>query len=165
MTSLILGHTGHSHGTPLILHSLEQAGEEVGGGVGAQRPRRVGVTDDKGGVGEILQHHAAPEELLSMVDELPVDLDRRAAADEDAETGRGDDDVRVEATARVQLDALGCDLFDGVGDDVGVAGAETLVEVAIGGDAESLVPDVVARLEVRVERDVRGQFGLGGGVE
>jgi hypothetical protein len=41
--------------------------------VGAERPRGFCVAHDDGGVGQVLDHDAAPQELLTAIEQLAVD--------------------------------------------------------------------------------------------
>lgn len=83
-----------------------------------------------------------------------VDGCLHAAEEVEVETCGGDDDVCVEACAVVELDAGGGDGLDGVGYDVGFAGAEGFEIVAVRAETHALLPGPVARLEVWVDGEV-----------
>lgn len=165
-------HRHHAH-TPRVLaprhrgrrallpHQLQQPTDHLRRGVRAQRPGRLRVADHGGEVGHVLQHDALPEELLREVDFSAVDGDGRAAADLDFQARGGDDEVRGEEIARVHFYARGGDALDGAGDDVRRAGAQGLEELGVWVEAEALFPGVVARVEVRVVRDVLREALLG----
>ena len=88
-----------------LLQLAEQTACEQRCGVGAERPRGVGVPDDEDGVGEVLQHHTVPEELVGDAHRLPVDGQRGAARDLQAQPRRGHDHIGVEVLAGADGDA------------------------------------------------------------
>ena len=57
----------------------------------------------------------------------------------------------------LQLDAALGERLDPVGDDRDAAAAELVEQVGVRHDAQALVPRVVARVEVRVDRIALGQ--------
>ena len=68
-----------------------------------------------------------------------------ASSEADFEASGCDDDVWVEFFARSQFDGVGRDFFDDRGFDVGFAGAQRLVEIAIGAETYALLEGEVAR--------------------
>ena len=63
--------------------------------VGAERPRGVGVADNGGHVGQVLEHYVVPEELLGDVHAFAVDEDVRPAGELELQPRGGDDDVCI----------------------------------------------------------------------
>ena len=76
------------------------------------------------------------------------------------EAGRDDDDVGGERLPGGEADACRVEALDGVGDDRGAAGADRREQVAVGDQADALVPGLVARREVH-RRVGRGAELLG----
>nr|POE48055.1 hypothetical protein CFP56_01383 [Quercus suber] len=146
----------------LLPHAVQESGDELGGGVGAEGPGGVGVADDDGRVRDALDHGALPDVLVGHAHGLAVDGDVGTTEQADAEAGGGDDDVGVEDLGGVlEDDALLGDLLDVSGDDFGVLTADGLVEVAAGADAEALLPRPVRGGEVRVHGVALGQLTAG----
>ena len=63
---------------------------------------------------------------------------------EQVEPGRGDDDVGLELLPGLELEPRLGEGLDPVGDDRGAAARDRLEQVAVGDEAEALVPRVVA---------------------
>lgn len=104
-----------------------------------------------------MDHDAFPEELLRDVDSAVVDGDGGSAADLEFQAGGRDDEVRGEELPGVHFYARGGDALDGAGGDVRLAGAEGLEEFRVGVETEALFPGVVARVEMRIMRDILGE--------
>jgi hypothetical protein len=85
------------------------------------------------------------------VDRRAVDRQLDAAEEQQVQPGGGHDDVGLELTARRQPDARLGERVDLVGDDLGGPRGDRLEQVAVGDDAEPLVPRVVAGREVGVD--------------
>ena len=81
----------------------------------------------------------------------------RAAEGLQLQAGGGDDDVGVEVLPGLQRDAGGVEVVDVVGDHLDAAVADRREQVAVGVQADALIPRVVARLEVHVDRIADGQ--------
>ena len=133
------------------VHVVEQTAGVFGDEVGLQRPGGVGVPDREGEVRDVAEHHPAVDQDLALVRLLAVDLELHPAEEEQVQPGRGDDHVGLQLLARLELDPARGEVVDAVGDDLGAAVVERFEEVAVGHDAEPLVPGVVVRLEVRVD--------------
>lgn len=73
------------------------------------------------------------------------------------EPGRGDDDVGVQGRARGERQAGLGEGVDPIGDDVELTLADGTEEIAVGSQAQSLIPRVVARGEVGVDVVTWGQ--------
>ena len=87
-----------------------------------------------------------------------VQLDRRAvhgelhaAEHQQVQAGGGDDHVGLQLGARRELEPLLGERLDAVGHDRRAARADRLEQVAVGHEAQALVPRVVARREVGVD--------------
>lgn len=137
---------------------LQQTRNQQGGGVCAERPRGVGVANDKRRVGQILQHGALPHELVAGLDGLAVDAQPRPARKLHLQPRRRDDDVGLDLLPGLQRDAVRGDGLDVARGDVRLALVQAAEEVAVGAHAHALLPRVVGGLEVRVVRDVLGQL-------
>ena len=75
------------------------------------------------------------------------------------EAGRDDDDVGRQRRSRGEADPVGDEAVDRVGGDRGAAGADRAEQVAVGNEADALVPGVVARREVGVRIAVGADLG------
>ena len=91
------------------------------------------------------------------VDRLAVDLELQAAERQHLQPGRGDHDVGLELAARREPDAGLGERLDRVGDDLRAAVGERLEQVAVGHQAEPLLPGVVVGREVLVDREALGE--------
>src|SRR5690606_25501743 len=79
-----------------------------------------------------------------------VDGQLCAAGHEQAESGRRDHEIRLDVVARTQADARWREALDVPGDHRDSAVSNRLEEVAVGYEAQALVPRVVAGREVRL---------------
>ncbi|KAI3477047.1 hypothetical protein L1887_61344 [Cichorium endivia] len=156
---------GHRHGLVVLVHVLDESDDVLCGAVRAERPGCVGVADRDGVVGQALHHAALPDKQLVGLDGLLVHRGLDVTANVELEAGGGDDEVARDALAVLEDDLVAGDLVNVAGGNVRLALAERRVKVAVRADAQTLVPRVVARLEVRVERDVLGQLCFGHGAE
>lgn len=156
---------GNRSRVAVLVHVLDDAREEARGHVGAERPRGVPVADNLAHVGHVGQHGEAPHVLFGDIDGLAVDGEVNAAQEAQVQPRGGDDDVGVKLLAGVEEDAIADDALDGVGDNAGTPAVETLEEVAVRAQAQTLLPRVVPGLEVWVDGEVRGQLFLGGAAD
>lgn len=85
---------------------------------------------------------------------------RRTTEQLQVQTRCGDDDVGLELLTGGELDARLGEPLDGVGDDVGLAVANRPEQIAVGRQAQPLVPRVVARPEVLLYVVALGQPAL-----
>ncbi len=147
-------------GIALAIHLVEDAAEIFGGEIRLQGPRRVGIAESRRQVRHIGKHHALVAQGLAQIGRHAVDHDLRAAHQLHLQPGGGDDDVGRELLAGAQLEPLLGEALDLVGDHGGLAGADRLEEIAVGHQAEPLVPRIVARGEMLLDVDVRPEFGF-----
>ena len=142
----------HCAGLPFGLHLLQQPDKQADGSVTAKRPARVRVAKDKGEVGDVLQHSTAPDELIADAKGLAVNAESCVAAELDFQSRSSDDDVDViERLAVLQLNAFLRDSVNMAGHNVCLATAERSEEVAVGGNAQSLLPGAVGGREMLVD--------------
>mmetsp|Transcript_21135 Transcript_21135/g.65224 ORF Transcript_21135/g.65224 Transcript_21135/m.65224 type:complete len:480 (-) Transcript_21135:201-1640(-) len=141
-------------GVAFAAHVVEVGADEAAGGAEAEGPGLDGGAEEDGAVGHVAQEGLAVEHAVGFLDggavhrQIEFQLHREARGEDD-EVGRDEPVV-------VHGDAAGREGADGSRDDVGLAGFQSFEEVAAGGDADALVPDVVLRPEVgRVEVSVR----------
>jgi len=118
------------------VHVGEEAADEVGDEVGAERPGRTDVAEDPGEVGDAGEHHAAVGDGVAEGEGLAVDGDGDVAQDAEVEAGGGDDDVGLEDLAGLEFDALGEEAGDVAGFDGGVAGFDLGEEIGVGDAAK-----------------------------
>ena len=138
-------------------HVRQQLCRCTRGDVGAQRPRRIRVAHAPEQVGHVFEHVRLVDETLGGIDLFAVHADRGPAQRLQLQARGGDDDVGVEMPAGLERDTGGVEMVDVVGDHVGAAGADGVVEVGVGDQAHPLIPGVVARLEVDVDGVPGGQ--------
>ncbi len=143
----------------LLLHVREEAADEIGQEIGAQRPARPEVAEDPEHVRDAREHHPAVGHGLREVERLPVDLEADIAQDAEVEAGGRDDDVRLKFPARFQADAVLRECLDLVGDDRRLARFDALEDVAIGDEGDALPPWPVGWGEVLLHVEVRPQVG------
>ncbi len=141
------------------IHVGEQLGDPPGGHVGPQRPRRVGIAHTPCQVGHVLQQVRLVDEPILWLDLVAVEADGGAAECLQLQTGGGDDDVGVEVLSGLQRDARRVDMIDVAGDDLSAAVADRGEQVGVGVQAYPLVPRVIARMEVDIDRVAGGQVG------
>lgn len=144
--------SGNRAGESSSLHGFQHAAEQDGRGVGSQRPRGVGVAEHERTVGHVLHPGVPPQDLVGQRDGLAVDEKPGSARDAQSEPGCGHDDVGLDRIARVQFYRVPMDVLDAAGDHACPACADRAVKVSVGSEAEALVPGVVGRLEVLVDR-------------
>ena len=89
-----------------------------------------------------------------------VDRELHAAERQQVQAGGGDDEVGLELVARPQPQPLLGERLDLVGDDRRSALRQRLEQVAVGHQAQALVPRVVAGREVGVDVVARRQLAL-----
>ena len=145
---------------PVLVHVAQQAADVGGDEVGLERPGRVGVAERQRQVGDAAEHDALVADRLAHIDLGAVDGERQAADQQQVQAGRGDDDVGLDLLARRQPYAALGERVDRVGDERGVSLAQRPEQVAVGDEAETLVPRVVLRTEVGIEREPGGQLAL-----
>ena len=132
------------------VHVVQYAADELGDQVGLQGPRGIGVAEGDGHVRDTGQHQAFVGHRLGEVDRLTVAGRGGPTEQLHVQTRCGDDDIGLQLGAGGQLDTGFGECLDGVGDDVGLARLDGLEEIPVGGQADSLVPGIVARAEVLV---------------
>src|SRR5258706_2944371 len=130
---------------------VDETADVTAGEVALERPRCVRVADGDREVRHALDHHPLVGQPGSEVDGLAVDRKLDPAEEQQLDAGRGDDDVGLELGARPQPHPLLGERVDVVGDQRRGAVPDGLEEVAIGREAEPLVPGVVPGSEVGVD--------------
>src|SRR5439155_1361936 len=114
--------------------------------------------DGEGEVRYAGEHHALVRHGFRKFDLAAVDGEPDAAEDQELESGGGDDDVGGEFGTGLQAQARLGEPGDVVGDHGDPALADRGEQVAVGDEAQSLVPRLVARLEMRVDVVAGGQL-------
>ena len=143
-----------------FVHEIDYAADEFGHQVGLEGPRRICVADGERHVGHAGEHHALVGHGRGEIERLAVLADLGTAEQLHVQTRCGDDDVGRELLARAQLDAGLGEAVDGVGHHVGAAFADGAEQVAVGRQAQPLVPRVVAGTEMLVHVVSLGQSAL-----
>ena len=87
------------------------------------------------------------------LDALAVDLDLDAAQELQPQARRRDDEVRLELLPGPEADARLGERVDVVGDHRRASLPDRVEEIAVGHEAEALVPRLVRRREVRSDVD------------
>jgi hypothetical protein len=150
---------GERHGgvEPALLEVGQQLAEPLAEQPDLQRPGGVRVPDGHREVRDAADHAAAVDDRLRVVDLLAVDRQDHAAEQLQVEAGGGDDDVGRQVLAARELQARLGERVDAVGDHLRRPVAEGAEQVAVRDDAEPLLPRVVGRAEVLVDREALGQ--------
>ena len=133
------------------VHVAEEAAGELADQVGLERPGCVGVADGEGEVRHPAQHHALVGHRLGQPHGPAVHGQLGAAEREQLQAGRRDHDVGPQLGAGFEYHAPFGEIGDPVGDHRGPPVADDLEQVAVGHQAQPLVPRVVHRLEVGVD--------------
>src|SRR3954454_13598796 len=144
----------------VAVHVIDQPADIFAGEIAFQRPRRVGVAERRGHVRNVRIHHALVVQRSREIDRAAVDADLEPAEHLQVQPGRGDDDVGFELAAIPELDATLREGVDLVGDDGGALVADRLEQVAIGHQAQPLLPWIVARRKVLADVVFRPQRHL-----
>ena len=97
---------------------------------------------------------------LREIDRLAVDAELGAAEQLQVQARRGDDDVGLSSAPGAQPDAVSVNVSMWSVTTDGLAVADRLEQVAVGDQAQPLVPRVVARAEVRVDVVAFGPVAL-----
>ncbi len=155
-------HLGHHARHAFVSSVLDDSHIQPCSRVCSQCPGRVGVAEDEGEVGNVLQHCAFPDEFVGDRDGRVVDAQFGVAAKLDFQAGGGDDDVGVQVSAVAEFDACFCDGVDLTGDHVAFPRSQGFEEVSARRDAHSLLPGKIGRDEIGVHLQVWGEFFLGG---
>lgn len=145
------------------VHVLDQLTEVAGDDPDLQGPRRGGVADRDGQVGQARQQGAAVGNGVGDGNGLAVDVEIDPAEEPHVQARRRDDEVGVEVVAGLERDPGLGEPLDPVGDDGGAAVAQRGEEVAVGAEAQALIPRLVRRVEVGVHGIALRQ-GLGVGL-
>ncbi len=143
------------------VHVGEEAAEVLGDDVDLERPRGVDVADGEGEVGHVREHESLVGKRLRQPDLPAVNHQLDAAEGLQVEARCGHDHVGLESRARRELEPVLGERLDGVSDDRRASGADRLEQVGVGDHAEPLVPRVVARPEMGVDRVPLRQVALG----
>ncbi len=136
---------------PVCCHVVQEAAGVGGDQVGAKRPRRIHVPERRREVGHVGIGEPLVRPRVGEVDRFTVDGEVDLAERHHLQAGRRDDDVGLEVVARLQLDPGLGERDDPIGDDRHGACLDRLEQVAVGHEAETLIPRRVARREVRVD--------------
>ena len=151
----------HAHlADTLLIHMLQEAGDEVAHQVDPQRPRSTEVSEHPCHVRHTGEHHAAIGHRLREIDRLVIHRERNIAEDGEIEARRRDDDIGFQFLATLGQDALLREAFDLVGHHIGLAGGNALEQVPIRHEGDPLAPRAVAGREVLVDRVVFAEEGL-----
>ena len=134
-----------------LVHQVEETADVARRQIGAQRPRRVRVSDAPGEVRNAAQHEALVDEEIARLDVSSVDVERHAADGLNAEPRCGDDDVGRDLLARFEPKAVLGEGLDLVGHDRRFAGPDRLEQIAVRDEAKALIPWVVTRLKMGVD--------------
>ena len=110
----------------------EEAAQVARGDVGLERPGRVGVAEDPGEIGNVLEQDSLVEHALAESLCLAIDDELHPSEDLQIQPGRGDDDVGFKVLARFQQDAGLAKGFDRVGFERGLTRAQCLEQVGTG---------------------------------
>src|SRR5690606_18970085 len=100
-------------------------------------------------VGQVGEHAAAVEPVARPVDRRAVEARGDLSAEQESEPGGGHDDVGRQPLARGEPHALRVEPGDRAGDDPGAPSVDGLDQVAIGDEAEPLLPRAIGRFEQR----------------
>lgn len=112
-----------------------------------------------------MEERPFPEEFLGHRDRRPVDSEACAAGEFHLQPRGGYDDIRIDRLSRRGGDACFCNSGNGPRHDVRVASPQSIVEVPVGRETESLLPGIVGRFEMRIVSDARGKFFLRRGAD
>lgn len=126
--------------------------------VGAQRPGRVRVTHTPEQVGHVFEHVRLVDKAIPRVDLDAVEADRGPAKRLQLQAGGGDDNVRIEVPTGFECNTGGVEVVDMVGDHLGAAAGDGVVQVGVRDQAQSLIPRVVPRREVGFDVVALGQI-------
>ena len=130
------------------VHVVDEPADIFAGEIAFQRPGRVGVAEGRRHVRHVGIHHALVGQRVGEIDGAAVDADFETADDLEHQPRRGDDDVGRKLAAVLQANAVARKGVDLVGDDGGTLLADRLEQIAVGHEAEPLVPGIVARREM-----------------
>ena len=133
------------------VHIPEQPAGELADQVCLECPGRVGVADGEREVRHAAQHHALVGHGLGQPDRPAVHGEFGAAQREQLQPGRGHHDVGPQLGAGFEYHGPFGESLDPVGDHRGPPVPDDLEQVAVGHQAQPLVPRVVHRLEVGVD--------------
>lgn len=97
-----------------------------------------------------------PHVLAWDVDFLAVHGEVDSSKEPQIKSCSGDDNVGIQLLATVEQDAIADHILDGICNNTRTIAVQALEEVTVGAQAKSLLPRVVARLEVRINRKVGG---------
>ena len=139
----------------------QHAADKGAGQVALERPRRVGVAHHIGQVGHASEHHALVAHGFANLYRLAVHAQSHAAKAQQVQAGGGNHHVCRQQGARAQADAFGLKRGHGVGHHVGPAALDGGKQIAVGQEADALVPGLVARAEVGLGVKAGGQGGGG----
>src|ERR1700685_4053467 len=132
----------------VAIHVVEEPAEVIVDQIGFEGPGGVRIAENRRQIRDVAEHHALVDRRAPHFDRLAVDLDLNPAHQPQLESGRGDDDVGFELLARRQTQGGLGGGFALAGDDRRLAGAQRREQVAVGDEAQTLVPGLVARVEV-----------------
>ena len=133
------------------VHVPEQPAGELAHQVRLQRPGCVGVADGEREIRHAAQHHALVGHRLGQPHGPAVHGQLGAAEREQLQAGRCYRDVSGQLGAGLEYHAPFGEIGDPVGDHRGPPVPDGLEQVAVGHQAQPLVPRVVHRLEVGVD--------------
>ena len=147
----------------LPLHVREEAADEIGQEIGAQRPAGAKIAEHPEHVRHAGEHHAAVGNGVCEDERLAVDLEGDVPEHVEIEAGGGDDDVRFELSAGFQQDALRRECVDFVSDNGRLAGADAAKDVAVRHEGDALAPGPVVRREMGLDVESRAQVSAHAG--
>ena len=127
---------------------VEQATHVLAHQVRFQGPGRVGVTKHQRHVGHIAQHHALIDQGFTRLHRLAIDSTFHATQHLNIQTGRSNDDIRLQLLAGFKQNPGFGKPLDVVGYDLGLTATQRLEQIAIGHGTQTLVPRIVAGAEV-----------------
>jgi hypothetical protein len=140
-----------------IVHVVDQAADIFAGQIAFQRPGRIGVAERRREIGHVGIHHALVVQRLGEFDRAAVDADLHAAEHLQNEPGGGDDDVGLNSLPSFSLMPLLVKLSISLVTTEARFFLDRPEQVAIGHQAEPLIPGIVARREMRSDVVVRAE--------
>ncbi|PHK11687.1 hypothetical protein VF09_06710 [Nostoc linckia z9] len=128
---------------------IQKLAHIAAGEVRLQRPGGVGIAEGRGEIGDPAIHHRLVADRLGHVLGFAVDNEIDPGQQLHVESGRRHDHIGFQLLARFEQDALFGEAIDMTGDHRGAVRLDRLKQVAVGHQAEPLVPDIVAGREMR----------------